>query len=250
VALILYVILVLLPILFWYLFFRKRDATEPEPKKLLFKLFFWGAFASLICVVLEYIAIKFLFPGYKNQNFELLAQGKEETISFALIASMVIAGVIEELVKFYFLKFFISFNINFNQIRDGVIYGIMLALGFAIAENSFYYLGFVQLHINSFNLAAFALVRSIGPLLLHIVTAGIVGLSLGIKKFSPGHRKTIILEGLGIAIIMHAAYNAAISFGGLGVMFSFAIIIAGLAYLLIRIAKPDARLVWRLVRKP
>ena len=102
------------------------DRIEPEPASLLRKLFRLGALACLPAVILERIAEYAFGITFQNMNVYLIVE--------------VFAGValVEELCKYYFLKRTTWRSPEFNYRFDGIVYAVMVTLGFAALENILY----------------------------------------------------------------------------------------------------------------
>ncbi len=106
----------------------KLDRIEPEPIKLLAKLFFAGGIlATLTSIIIELIigaVIDSIFdPG---------------TVIYCFLEAFILAAATEELCKYSFLKLFSWKNPAFNFRFDGVVYSTTVAIGFEIVENILY----------------------------------------------------------------------------------------------------------------
>ena len=115
--------------------------------------------------------------------------GYKSTIIATLI-SFLLVGLIEELSKFWVLKK--SGRSSFTSIDDVIQLGIIVAIGFAFAENILnpnYFLAFVSEHLVQPNpdwsgfLGNF-LGRSILTNMVHIVSTGVLGYYFGIALFT------------------------------------------------------------------
>jgi RsiW-degrading membrane proteinase PrsW (M82 family) len=247
-SLILYLFFVLAPVVFWFWFFRWKDSAEPEPKKTIFKLFiFWAAAAAIFSIFSEWGAANFLFHT-QSEKLLGLTQEARPAISDVWMYLFLVA-LIEELFKLVMLRNAIYFAPSFNQILDGAIYGVSLALGFAFFENTFYFFNILSLNLNSVDSFYIVMARAIGPLCMHFVTTGIVGLYLGRKKFSAGHKGILPFIGLGIATVIHFSYNLSLYLPDPGFLIGFVVVFSGLFYLLKEISKPESKMVWKLVSK-
>jgi len=60
----LYVFIALIPGLFWLWFYRRKDKTNPEPRKLILKIFVWGMLITIPAIGIE-LAIDYFFPYSK-----------------------------------------------------------------------------------------------------------------------------------------------------------------------------------------
>ncbi len=248
----LYITLVIFPVLLWLWVFRKNDIGDIEPKKMILKLvLIWGGLAALLSIGIEGIVNNVIDPS-SHKEFDFLTRDSN-AINFSAISYVVIFLYvsIEELVKFITLWVGSFHSKYFTQVIDGVIYGVSVALGFAFVENTIYFISFNFNRVESMDnwqIIISVLIRAVAPLMSHMVTTGIVGLSIGKKKF--GYSNSSIVKGLIIAIIIHFIYNFSILFiGGLfGSALGIVAIASGLVYLLKEFFKDENRMVWKSVR--
>ncbi len=242
-----YILVVIAPIIFWLLLFRKLDRNEPEPKKLLFKIFILGFIAVVVALILETIFDSLLLPENVQQIY--LESGDIAQSAFLLLlVSFFLAGPIEELVKYLFLKGAVYKSPYFNQIADGIIYGVTLALGFAFVENTGYFFD-VYFNLSTTEFIFIVAFRGIVTTLLHISTAGILGLYLGRAKFQTGRVGTA-LKGLLIASLIHGLFNVFI-FSPYGVLINFFMVALVMVYLIYQIKTKETQAIWdtRIIKK-
>jgi len=239
-----FLITVVGPVVFWFWIFIRQDRAEPEPKKTLIKSFFWGIGAAIFAIGVEGTIFFLLFS---NQYIHLLKEdlAQVSTGSFLEILALVfLAGVIEEIIKFFVLKQFIYAKTDFNQIADGVFYAVALALGFSFFENIFYFYDFFT-GMTTTGFIVSASVRGIVTTLLHLTATGIIGYALGRMKFSIEHKKSTIIKFILLAILLHGFFNILVSLP-YGSIFAFVITLLVLFYLINILKKPETRLVWKL----
>jgi RsiW-degrading membrane proteinase PrsW (M82 family) len=105
---------------------------------------------------------------------------------------------IEEVAKSCCLFIFPYFNKWFNEPMDGIVYSVMIGMGFATVENIFYAYS---------NGLETVLVRAFTAVPAHAVFAIISGYYVGLAKFNKEKRIQLILTGLGLAILVHGVYN-------------------------------------------
>ncbi|MDQ1283869.1 MAG: protease PrsW [Patescibacteria group bacterium] len=246
-----YLLVVVFPVLFWFWYFREKDRDEPEPKRLLLKTFLFGIVVSLIAGVIEIAVEGAAWPNLSGID-DLFYQSTPEVLSnspevvLAFLFTLFLAGPIEETLKYLGLRAAVYKKEAFNQIGDGIIYGVSTALGFSFAENSFYFYDIFQEYAYSIDFFSIVFARGVLATFLHITAAGIVGLYLGRAKFSSSGKKILILKGLAIASFVHGAYNIMAIFP-YGAIVDAALVFLLLGFLLHRMKKADARMVWRRV---
>ncbi len=247
-AIIIFLIFIVLPILAWYKFCSWEDRAEPEPKVLLIKTFFLGALAAVLIGILEYALIQSAF-GAMAQNILTLSNLENHNIGvigFLLLAS---AGFLEEGGKFLFLKEYIYDKTDFNQIADGVFYAVSLALGFSFVENIFYFIDFYR-HGGTMFLIATAASRGLFSVTLHVLATSISGLALGRQKFKLPHSWTKVFLLVLLAALLHAAFNVSIQLGSWGLLLAVILLASAFYYIFKAINKPESKVVWRLITPP
>ena len=183
----------------WLFFCWLIEDKNKEPKKQLVRLFFWGAFivipVALITVPLNYL----LFGGRDPVTFP---------IWLIFINAILFYGLIEEYAKYAVLSDKIYYHLDFNRPRDGMIYGMVIGLGFAFVENILYS---VALSANLWENLNLLTIRSFASASTHFLAGGIIGYFMGQAKFLGGNKKgsnRLILKGLFLAIIFHGFYNS------------------------------------------
>jgi RsiW-degrading membrane proteinase PrsW (M82 family) len=235
-----YVIFVVLPIIFWLGIFLFWDRKEPEPKKIISKLFLLSVVAIILAVGLEETLDRVLFSGE-----ELKALAGMEVIGtktfILLLLSYFLAGPIEELVKYLILRRITYKNKSFNQIADGVIYGVTLALGFALVENTGYFFqAFSTGSLLSATFFSIVIFRGIATTLLHVTTTGIMGLFMGRARFNGEHHKPTIIKGIIIASLLHGVFNMLIFFP-LGMVINIFLVVLVMIYLVYQLKTKEAQ---------
>jgi len=219
--------LALVPVLIWlYILFNDR-----KHDKLMMLLIFSGGILAVFAVFgVEYIFE--LFP--QIDPFLWLTQNvSEPTYYFAGI--FVLVGVFEELFKQGMVRYVDSKKVLIQTVNDSIRFSLVAALGFAFAENIFYFKAVILTSPIQEVIVTF-LFRSIFTAAAHMIFSGIFGYFFGVGKFSidiSRHRhwqgkvylgphilgrifkmpfahafkEWKILEGLTLAILMHTAFN-------------------------------------------
>ena len=182
-----YILIALIPGLFWLWFFGRFDRERPEPWKLVARLFIWGMLATIPAIALE-LGIDF-FIGYSTSI----------KLSVIIFSALLIVAPIEECLKYFVVKRIVWKHPAFDETIDGIIYCVVAALGFATLENI--------LVIISTGSSKAILLRFATATLMHALASGIVGYYLGLAKFSKEKEKPLITQGIVIAIVLHGVYN-------------------------------------------
>ncbi len=199
-------------------------------------IIFFGSIFSVVPVFLLHYFLN-LFP-----QFDVLAflQNAIHDQNLNLILLFISVGIVEELVKQALVRWADRRYLLIHTINDSIRYSLVAALGFAFAENIFYiFTIYTQLGLQQLIIAY--LFRSIFTTTAHMLFSGIFGYYYGIAKFSiniveqekwtgksskfpalvgrllgiskiQAFKQIMILKGLLLAIIMHAAFNLLLQF--------------------------------------
>jgi len=179
-------------VLIWFLLALWFDRRDPEPARQLFRTFFLGSLMALLMFFINNYLVSEL------KSLEIL----KNALFFTLAISFIIDGVLEEGGKLFALFKVYRFK-DFDQPLDGIIYGMILGLGFAFVENIFYGLS-AQSMETAKNLL---LLRGLTSTFMHFVSGGILGYSFGLAKFYQRKKLLLIFSGYISAFLFHGSYN-------------------------------------------
>ncbi len=178
-------LLAIAPICVIILYIYLKDKYEKEPKLLLFYCFMFGAFVSILITSLLYVV------------FDFVITLEEPNILQQFIKAFFVVGFTEEFSKYIIVRYYAQPKNAFNEPFDGIIYAVMVSMGFAATENIFYVLeGGYQV----------ALLRAFTAIPAHATFAILMGYYMGQAKFSE-NRAALNLKGLLLAILFHGAYD-------------------------------------------
>lgn len=180
------VLLALAPIAVIILFIYLKDKYEKEPKKLLLIAFILGAIVSILITTLLYVFFEYTVP---------LTNAKSVLQQF--VQAFLVVGFTEELSKYLIVLLFAQRLKEFNEPFDGIVYSVMVSMGFAATENLMYVL---ESGVNTALLRAFTAVPA------HATFGILMGFFMGKAKFS-NQRMRLNITGLILAIIFHGAYD-------------------------------------------
>lgn len=152
---------------------------------------------------------------------------------------------IEEYGKYWILRRLVFKRAEFNQVIDGVIYAVAVALGFALLENIGYFGDVIfPSKVPSdgtspvFLLVFTLLFRFLFTTLMHATASGIVGYRLGqAKLLNPQKSGEYIRNGLLLAIFLHGSFNFFLYVGG--GYYSILILVALAVYLFKKFKVPQ-----------
>lgn len=175
-----------IPALLWLWFWLREDKEKPEPKGLITIMFIVGMISVIVVLPIQ----KFVQNNVTSYEWQI--------ISWASI---------EEIIKYWGVLILLYKTNHINEPIDWPIYLITAALGFAALENTMFLIKPLLLDQTTVGLLTGQL-RFLGSTLLHAVSSGIIGISLGLSFFMGKFIKRIYLfAGLMLAITLHSAFN-------------------------------------------
>ena len=180
------------------------DRYEKEPKILLGAAFFWGVVIAA--------GGAFILNTASGMGIYMFT-GSEVAAEFG--TASIVAPIVEEFLKGLAIAivFFIFYK-EFDSILDGIIYGAIVALGFAATENTLYIYrnGYQESGWSGLFLLVFIRVIIVGW--QHPFYTAFTGIGFAVSRTNKNNLIILIapLVGLGIAISTHAFHN---TFGGL-----------------------------------
>jgi RsiW-degrading membrane proteinase PrsW (M82 family) len=177
------------PTVLWLWFWLREDAEHPEPRQLIALAFLAGIAAVTLSVPLEQI---------------VQSWGLATAVQYTLWA------YIEEITKFVAALVTVLWRAEDDEPIDGLIYMIIVALGFAAAENTLFLSGTLGGTTLATRIVTGNL-RFMGATLLHIVSSACIGLALSFAFYGSTARK-ISAVGAGVILggALHAAFNVRI----------------------------------------
>jgi len=148
--------------------------------------FFLGAAATLPA-----LAVQLLSEDVRNDPWH-------HSIWSYLWYAFGVVALSEEGSKFLVLRGYAYPKKVFREPFDGVIYGVMIGMGFATVENIEYVWQFgLETGVSRFFLAIPA----------HASFAVLMGYPVGRAKFTPEHSLGLLLRGLGVAVLFHGSFD-------------------------------------------
>jgi RsiW-degrading membrane proteinase PrsW (M82 family) len=178
--------LAIVPVFIIILYIYYKDKYEKEPKRLLFYNFLLGAIVSIIITSILYYIFDIVLPLPNNTS-----------VFQQFIKAFFIVGLTEEFSKYIIVHYYAQTKKEFNEPFDGIVYAVMVSMGFAATENIFYVLeGGYQT----------ALLRAFTAVPAHATFAILMGYFMGKAKFS-NNKIVLNLTGLLLAVIFHGAYD-------------------------------------------
>ena len=190
------------------------DRYESEPFWMLATAFVWGASVATF--------VAYLINSTGGTIVSALA-GPAAGNAFALVIS---APIVEECLKATILFIFFFFKKDeFDGVIDGIVYGALVALGFAMTENVLYY-GKAALH-GGVALTVTLFLRGFLAPFSHPLFTSMTGIGLGLARQTRNLAVKLITPVLGLlmAIFMHSIWNGSGAiFGGGAFLLTYIVI--------------------------
>ena len=181
------------------------DRYEKEPIWLLASVFLWGAIPSIL--------IAFIFNTILSIPFYLLAG---EATADTLVASLVAPPVEESVKGLVLLLILFRWRHEIDSVLDGIIYGAMVGLGFAMVENVTYFISvFNEGGLEAWQTNVF--MRGVIFGLNHALFSSMTGLGIAVARLSPRRIVQISAPVFGwmMAMFLHFVHNLSVSLGNL-----------------------------------
>lgn len=208
-------LITLVPPLLILLYFVLTDKFK-EPKGTVILIFFLGFLICLPAGILNGLSHDFFYDGSKYSD--------------NLTSSFLGPAWAEELLKFSILYLIVLKRNEFNEPMDGLVYGVVVSLGFATYENYTYVYEWAEqiAKDEGYDFAELsylvALGRSYSAIPMHGLNGAVMGYYFGMYAFS-GNKKFLILS-LILPYLFHGFYNFLVwpypmTIIGILVLFSF-----------------------------
>ena len=179
------IIAAILPGLLLCLLIYFLDKYEREDILHLLITFCLGMLCAVPAIGIQFLASK---TGIDNSTSTLLF----------LVNVFIVVAFSEELVKMLALLGYPYRQDFFNEPLDGIVYTMMIGLGFATVENLIY--------ANKFGMET-TLIRSFTAVPAHAIFAVIMGYFVGLAKFYEKERRKFIIRGFLMAFVVHGIYD-------------------------------------------
>ena len=189
-------LLAVLPAVILIGYIYRKDRIEKEPAPLLWGLFFWGALTVVSAMVIGWLGEAFLE--------DLVDQ---DDIFWLVIDNFLLTALVEEGGKYIVLKKRTWNSPHFNYIFDGIVYAVVVSLGFACLENILYVM---DSDIGT------AIMRGVFSVPGHAIDGVFMGCSYGLaKRYDCLHDKRgrgrHLRRALWIPVLIHGFYDFCLS---------------------------------------
>ena len=168
-------------------FVYSKDKYDREPLKNLVISFLLGM-ASIIPAIFIETTLQPVLHTYLPTY----------SLTYYSIFAFIIVALSEESCKFAMLRFYAYRHRDFNEPLDGIIYSVLIAMGFATLENINYVLKFGFMT---------GLLRMFLSVPAHAAFGAIMGYHVGVAKFAPRFATGHLLKGLFLAVFFHGVFD-------------------------------------------
>ena len=176
----------LTPVIIIMVYIYVKDKYEKEPIKFLLTNFALGATASIVITAIFGYLGKYFFPI--TDSLSVFQQ---------FIKAFIVVALVEEFSKYIIVRYVAQRNKEFDEPFDGIVYAVMVSMGFAALEN--------VLYVFQYGLSN-GIIRAFTAVPAHAIFGIIMGYFMGKAKFS-NKKIQLNLTGLLMATFFHGAYD-------------------------------------------
>jgi RsiW-degrading membrane proteinase PrsW (M82 family) len=166
----------------FYIYFRDKYNKEP------IGLLIWGLIFGALTTV------PILFVGGSLSTVGIALTG----MANAAYRSFIVAAFTEELFKFLAVMILFWRHRAFDEKFDGIVYAAFVSLGFATVENVLYVLQ---------HGAGTGILRALTAVPAHLLFGITMGYYIGLARFMPEKKGSLLLKALLLPIFLHGFYN-------------------------------------------
>jgi RsiW-degrading membrane proteinase PrsW (M82 family) len=163
-----------------------KDQYNREPAQQLLISFFLGCLSVIPAILIQ------LFSTKPIEN--IMGEG----ILFTAVFAYLIVGMSEEWSKYLMLRLYAFPKKAFDEPFDGIVYSVMVGMGFATVEN----IGYVLQH--GFGTALLRMFLSVPA---HGTFAVLMGYFAGKAKFNPERKTFLLMSGIFWAVFFHGTFD-------------------------------------------
>lgn len=184
-----YVLLAAAPGLAICIYIFYRDIYNKEPPLNLIISFVLGGLSILLAQLIE---------GAFSVSDKVITY-HDATVPELLVFAYCIVGVAEEGGKFLGLRLYSYNQKAFDEPLDGIVYAVMVSMGFATVENILYAISFKSMTV--------VLTRMVLTVPAHATFAVIMGYFVGKAKFNKANGFKLMLIGFLGAVFFHGTFD-------------------------------------------
>ena len=168
-------------------FIYSKDKYDREPLKNLVISFLLGVLSTVPAILIQ-TAVKPMIDQWFSPW----------SITYYIVFAFGLVALSEEGSKYLMLRWYAYRQRAFNEPFDGIIYSVMVSMGFATIENVAYVLD---------HGIATGILRMFLAVPAHAAFGVIMGYHAGLAKFDPARSQQRLWTGLLLAVFFHGAYD-------------------------------------------
>jgi RsiW-degrading membrane proteinase PrsW (M82 family) len=163
-----------------------KDSYNKEPRRHLLVCFLLGVLSTVIAAVVETAAMA------------LTGWTMPESLLRTAIEAFLCVALVEEWAKYAMVKAYAYRKPEFDEPFDGIVYSVMVAMGFATLENILYVMEHGM---------GTAILRMFLSVPAHACFGIVMGYYLGLARFQSGREGSNIRMGLLLATLFHGFFD-------------------------------------------
>jgi len=168
-------------------FIITKDKYNKEPVRVLLYAFLLGILSTIPAIL-----IQLFLKGALH-----VSMGSTSVLYYFLYAFGAV-GFSEELCKYFMLRYYAYPHKAFDEPLDGIIYGVLISMGFATLENINYVMTY------GFGTGIIRMFLSVPA---HACFGVIMGYYMGLAKFDRAGASRLMYKGLILAILFHGGFD-------------------------------------------
>lgn len=184
------------------LFIYQKDKVNKEPLGIMLMCFLLGMLSIFPAIVIQLAA---------GKRLDMVMQPGTAQIA---VSTFLVIALSEELSKFLFVRFYAFKRKAFDEPFDGILYSVMVGMGFATLEN----IGYVFEHG-----VGTGIMRMFLSVPAHATFAILMGYHVGLAKFDPSKRSWYFILALFWPVLFHGVYDFFLFLGNTWLHFAGAI---------------------------
>ncbi len=180
----------LVPVVVYTTYVYFNDRYDKEPLRMLIAAFLLGVLSVIPALI---------FSGFLSGIFP----DNHATLTGSFLYAFITVALSEEMAKFLMMRLFLYRRKAFDEPYDGIMYTMMVGMGFAALENLLYVFGqpsFAEsVYVGGW--------RAVTAIPAHATFAILMGYYAGKAKFAEGGGGLWLLIGVLAATLFHGAYD-------------------------------------------
>jgi protease PrsW len=197
----------IVPVFGWVWFIARRDGLTIGNLNLLVKVFFFGVLTAIPASIIEIYIVE---TQKESQIFDVMHRiwfHQETFLVMTTFVSALLVATIEEIAKALGILFSFAKK-KLETSNDGMMYGMIIGLAFAVTENGVYFASAIQVE-TGMNFWGIVLLRFILSTSAHIIYSGLMGMFLVQARL---HKRIVgkisyLMLGFLVPIIIHSVFN-------------------------------------------